>query len=486
MWLWILLILCLNKLGIDLSGGEEHYLSFAKQWINPDWIPNSFVYSEYAGSRLIFQCLVGNILQVASFEWTTLICRFLNFALFAHALSLLFKLFRFNHLTVWLGLQLYLIITQSFFSSAWMLISFEPKTIAYALCIYGIYYYLGRRYILGFIFLGIAAYFHILVGCWLALYLCIHTFLFRKEFKIAVKSGLIFSVIIAPLVYYFLQGMSSEMLATELGISANQIYAYYRLPHHIGIFKTIPYFQETHFVGVISMICSMLTLLLIGPHLKDTFNTITEISLIIGSIVLSYIFVAFIDHTYCSNSGNFLLKSYPFRGNVWIKFFFLLILSSLIMGLASRMVHNKFAARIIIIVLLASTMIQCINNIKRSLRQSGSEERKNMLIYIRNEFPPSMVFSTIGLDEKDRYSLGRLLEREPFVEFKFVPAGTSKIYEWYRRCRLFDHWQSESFLESLSAENVGIIIADKKLNFESLDFVKSFGKYFVYRNTKSR
>lgn len=40
--LLIFVVLICNNLAFPLSGGEEQYLQYAKQWFQPEWIPGSF------------------------------------------------------------------------------------------------------------------------------------------------------------------------------------------------------------------------------------------------------------------------------------------------------------------------------------------------------------------------------------------------------------------------------------------------------------
>ncbi len=487
-WMWIFSILCLNKLGFDLSGGEEQYLSYAKQFMDPEWIKNSFVYSEYAGSRIVFQLIVGFVLKWLSFEWTTFLFRLLNFLLYAHGFSLLFKKIGLSNLHIWFILQLYLVITQSFFSSAWMLNSFEPKTIAYAFSIYALYYYLDDKRLNCFLLLSVAGYFHILVTVWLAIYLLIHYLWSQRELLKSIKYGALFILLVTPLLYYIglgiLQVPAEELVSGKM-VSANHIYAYYRLPHHLGLFKSIEYFQEVHLSGVCWMYVMMISLLLVQDRVNPTLSKMTNLSFIIATIISIFLIIAFIDHSICEDSGGFLLKSYPFRGNVWIKLFVVIILSKTGLELLKFGNRSKRFMILFLVICSATTTLETINNIKGSIRSINQPDLLLFSQYIHENTGTDSRFITYGFSEKERIPLGRILNREPYVEFKFVPAGTEKLYEWYRRCKIFDQFQIGGDTEILSPDNIEYIFSRAIRNFKNYQLETSMGNYYVYKQNPS-
>lgn len=92
--LTIFLVLCINFLLLPISGGENQYLSFAKQFMDPTWIPNSFSLTEFPGTRLIFQYVFGYPLQFLEFDLCTMLFRIFNFALVSVPLAKIFKHFK--------------------------------------------------------------------------------------------------------------------------------------------------------------------------------------------------------------------------------------------------------------------------------------------------------------------------------------------------------------------------------------------------------
>ncbi len=90
--IFLFLIICFNFLGFHISGGQEQYYAFAKQFVDPNWVKGSFSCSEASGTRIVFEWITGNMLKILSFEMTAFIQGIVVFAFFAIALSRLSKL----------------------------------------------------------------------------------------------------------------------------------------------------------------------------------------------------------------------------------------------------------------------------------------------------------------------------------------------------------------------------------------------------------
>ncbi len=107
--LLIFAVLCLNFLSLTLSSNEEAYLPLAKQFMDPDWIPHSFAFTEWPGNRLIFQFISGFALKYLTFEQVAFWGRLLVFLIIAFPVGGLFKRLQIGNLAALLLFQLYLI-----------------------------------------------------------------------------------------------------------------------------------------------------------------------------------------------------------------------------------------------------------------------------------------------------------------------------------------------------------------------------------------
>ena len=129
--LLIFSILCLNKLGFQLTGGEEEYLAFSKQYMNPAWIQDSFSMTEYAGTRIVFQLIFGSILYFFDFEFVVFFGRIINFLLISVPLAFIFNHLKFKWIHTLIIIQLFVMSSQNFFGGEWMIGGLEPKSFAY-------------------------------------------------------------------------------------------------------------------------------------------------------------------------------------------------------------------------------------------------------------------------------------------------------------------------------------------------------------------
>src|SRR5512133_349504 len=102
----LVFILCMaNFFGMTLEGGEEQYFAFAKQYMNPEWMPNSFTLNHPAGGNLPFQVFAGFLLRFMSFEAVAAIGRAVSFLLLAFPLALIFRKLRITNLEALFMLQ---------------------------------------------------------------------------------------------------------------------------------------------------------------------------------------------------------------------------------------------------------------------------------------------------------------------------------------------------------------------------------------------
>ncbi len=203
-YLGILALLVINFLAFSLAGGEEQYLGFTAQWSDPNWIVNSFSFTEFAGTRLVFQWITAPFVSFFGIETAAYVLRFLNFAAIALPISLLFKRMNYSWLVSLVALQCFFILGQSFFGGEWIIKTYEPKSIAYIFVFFAIYYFSIEDYIKCSIHLVLATYFHFLVGGWVLILLGI-ILLTRKEWIPSVKALSIYILLLSPFIIYLFQ-----------------------------------------------------------------------------------------------------------------------------------------------------------------------------------------------------------------------------------------------------------------------------------------
>jgi len=478
--LLVFAVIVLNKLGIDVSGGEEQYLAFAKQFTNPDWIPGTFTYTEFPGSRLVFQWMVGPIMQVLSFEVATLVFRTLNFALIAVPIGLILKRLNVSILLSFLFIQVFVLSIQNFVGGEWIIKSFEPKSIAYAFVFFGIYALIQKRYMGITVYMALATYFHVLVGGWVMLLIGVHLLLDRKVLE-GVKVGLLYLLLLAPFIWYLFTGYLMDETVSKYAL--DNIYCYYRLPNHLGIWRTTEYFMKGNFSGGLIVLGIVLSAIWWFKKVNESFRPLAQIMLLAFGINLIYIGIAAMDHFMFENSGGFGLKYYPFRTNAIGTFAILiLVIGAFERRVLSRFPHPRFRQGILFLSLFL-LLIQAVNNVNRSREYLARNPAfAEVVQYVNLETPRDASFLILEptSHKKEYISFGRMAERENFCVPKFVSAEREKLSEWYRRDRVYRKlWaEPEHIVAYRVRNNITHVISERRL--PDLRLLKSVEGYHVY------
>ena len=429
----ITLLLIFNFALLPISGGESHYLSFAKQFANPEWIPGSFSLTEFPGTRLIFQYLVGSVLNILDFESTAMLFRILNFVLIAIPLALIFSKLRLRTFEWMIMFQLFIMSGQSLFAKEWIFGTFEPKTLSYAFVMFSIYYWLIDRKYLMLIFLAIAFYFHVLVGGWILLLFMILE-IYKGNILKYIKPGFAFTLLVSPFFVYLISGYFGNN-TFETDVNTNYAYVYYRLPHHLGLVKSWPFFFEYHFTGILLTLICFLIIFRFRPLQRGTRKDLSSLILIAFSINLVFVFVAIIDSIWLERSGGLLLKYYPFRLNSIGLFFIYLLITMYFSEKNWFAKKDKIIAPslIVLTIILASTRVAYAQN--KEKEYNSDQDYFELTAYIKSQTSSESIFAMV--EPPDQFFLphafSRLTNRESFVVNKFVPGEKQKLAEWYKR-----------------------------------------------------
>ncbi len=427
-WLVIFIPLVMMFATTHLSGNEEQYLQLAKQYMNPNWIIHSQNLTEVAGTRILYQLILGSILQFFSFETTVLIFRLVFIIGFTIVLDKIYQTLSLDNFQIFFHITLFtIILDQSFFGGSWMFIGVEPKSFSYLAILFSFYYLLNDKYIPALALLVIATYFHILVGGYSFFYLMATLFLFKKDAPYSLRqlvlAGGIYTIFIIPFVMY-LKSTSLNTGIVDSTVSPSWIYTYFRSPHHTAIAKSTSYFIEHHFNGVITaMLALVVSIVLYRLSKRKNVQLIHRFVIVSFLGTLCLIPIAFID-----KNGDFL-KFYLYRINSLSTFFFALLVPIWIYALAKREYLKFIKPTIIVIgafVLIRPTLT---NVIKTATANSSKASLIEMCEYIKsNTKPESLIFSF-----PNDHSITRRTQRSLFSVKKFIPAQLDKLPEWYNR-----------------------------------------------------
>ncbi len=491
--IFVLFILaCVNFLGVRLDGGEEQYLAFAKQYMNHSWMPHSFTLNHPPGGNLVFQVIAGFMLRYLTFEQTAFIGRLICFLMLVIPLGLIITRLQINNLTAVFIIQAFFFPHQSIWMGEWVFKGFEEKTVAYIFVYWAVYFLLTDKFRLSIIFSAAGTYFHFLVGGWTALFMVIYFMAYKRNIIQALFMGVLYLMLISPLFIHLYKSYIINNPSVINNIRISEIYAYYRLKHHIGAFGNISYFIRNHSGGMlISALCFMACLFWFGRYSDAWIKKLNLLNIIIFSQQFIFVMLAFFDR------HAVLMKTYPFRTSTLSSLLFLLELTLAVQyyGLPlllrflpayksirkDTLLYNiNFGMSFVFIILFAVETAQSVLSYNK-YGDGLSAELLSVINYAAKETPREAVF--IFPDSDYPYSFMRRSGRERFVVEKFVPTHNIKIYEWYDRLKCKKRIKEDiSVIDSVkNIYRIDYLITDSVYNYHSLEKVQQYGKYRLYK-----
>jgi hypothetical protein len=478
--LFIFLILCLNLLSFVPGNNEETYFAIAKQYMDPTWIPGSFTFTEWVGTRFLFQNIAGLALKFISFEQLTFWGRMINFACYAFPLALIFKELNIRNLGIFCILQLYIrnIGSQNFFGMEWIFGGFEGKTIAYIFVFYGVYSLLKGKYEWGAFFAALASYFHILVGGWFFVLVFIYAFVSSYNIKRLFYTGIVYVVIVSPFVFYLVQYLDNSDTIIN-GVDIDWVYSFFRNPHHTAPMHRIGAMHKVLPRVVFSFIILLFCIFYFRKYANEYIHKLNNIVI----ITLCMVFVGLII-TYVDVNGR-ILKYYLFRiAGIGMFSCYLMIFLFLREKLDGK--FNPVNTRVICFLLVGVfALFQIGKNFSRNIFPKENKELVELTTFFTTNTNPDDIY--LFLDE-DELSFSRRTQRDAFVIFKFDPGGGEKIYEWYTREQMRRELRKNlSYIEKIKEDyRLDYLITRESVNDKHLKPVFNNHKYYLYEVTSSK
>ncbi len=471
----IFLVLCINCLSYVPFSNEEQYLLYARQHFNPDWMPNSFMANEFPGNRLLYEWLFGWMVHWFGFETTIFVGRLLNFALLAIPLAGLFRLLNFSNTDIFILLQAYLMSSQNFYAGEWIFKGMEAKTFAYIFVFWALLAFLKNRYYQAIGLTVLATWFHILIGGWFAI-CCFLVLLIKKvAWKDLIKMGLLFAIPLLPLLYYLSKNLLIETPDEVAGVNLDHIYVYFRNRHHIGLFYDFGYFFKKHAFGVSLAILAVLFFFK-KKYAEATVSTLKTMMLVMLSIGFVFLGISLMDKLFFNLSGGFLLKSYPWRMQGLAFLICFMLLWNWVKNSNPDIINLPKITSFLILICLLFGFNKLRKNISGMLNYQNHHAYNEALDFLKahtKEGATVMVLNHAedlesGLGYRDEFSLDliRRTERDNFVVYKFVPGGTLKLYEWYKRLLLVNEIRKNpnAFSELTRDYQIDYVLTEKGYN----------------------
>lgn len=429
-WLFLVIILSFNFLSFGVLPNEEHYLALAKQFMDPNWLPNSFLLNEWAGERLFYQYLAGFLLNFLSFPAAAMIGKIIIIVAISYPLSILFRNINLNNLEVLIVLQLFFFGNQDFFAGEFIIGTFEPKALGYVFVFFSLIWFLRERLILSVLFAVIATYFHFLVGGWFLLFLNIYRIVYQFKLREWLILNILYFVLVAPFIIYLYQGVS-HIPSEQDGLSYNYLITAFRNPWHTII-------DSTQVVGIVSMICALLlSLLFIQKHTEGWALKLTRLNVLIMAVVLFFVVVSFFDKQY------FFIKFFPYRPASLSLFLFVITLAVSVKNVLKADSIFLNSSYLVFMAFLVPVLFNTALEQYYSISKSKNANLPLTYEYIRTHTDRDDTFLFLGYTDpmsvksKIEASFTRHTNRDLLVLFKFAKYD-EHIYEWYQRLKFYE------------------------------------------------
>ena len=417
-----------NFLTFIPDGNEENYLQLSKQFINPHWIEHSFSLTEFAGTRLLYQYICGFLLQYISFELLTFLGKFGIIIWYAATLARLFKKIQLTPIFSLFLLQGLFFFKQSAFGGENIFLGFEPKHFAYCFILCALNTFLGKKYLPATLFVVVASWFHILVGAWFFVAYILYLLVTKEVvFKYIVLYCFVYGMLLLPFALFLANEIILHSTGLVHAVSADWIYSVFRNPHHTAIFSSLDYFYDNHAIGVLwSMIIGICTLIIFPKYVPVELKRINTFVAVISCLLFLNVCISFFDR------GGHFVKYYPFRlASVQLFLFYVLLMTFIKEYFSKQQLIGSVA---FVITVLFFTLYSALNVFKMVRFVShGNSAFYEMTAYIKAHTANDAVIYYSEKAENFTLSFTREAQRDRFIIYKFVPAGTNKIYDWYER-----------------------------------------------------
>ena len=476
----IFVLLSMVYVRFEVDGNTEHYFQMAKQFIDPIWMPNSWVLNEVGDARGIYEYLAGWLLTFITFEqlafWGTL----LMCLLFSFPLGKLYHLVAFSNIDIILHLFSLCFFYPFFIAGEWILIGFEAKQFAYIFVFYSFFYFLKSAYLKSVLLGVLATYMHVLAGGWYMFYLLLYLLIFGViPFKTKALYATIYALLVLPFAWYLAQKMLLQAPVEGAVVHPDWIYTYYRHPHHTALFVSKAYFMKVHFPGLIKHFLALGTCWVCYSYFKNAyFHTINKFTILSLLGVLLFVLVAWFD------SGGHFVKFYPFRISAFSYFLFGLLGIYLLRGISTFFQTHFYLNGIILLVTFywwASAFMLNLQ-INKAHFFDGPTAFEQATAFIRNNTPEKAVILYLDKSRDGDNSFIRKSLRDRLVSFKFIPTAGERLVQWYDRnlekeriVKDLDH-----LLETQKKYRLDYLLIHKKIERPYLKLLYENEGYFLY------
>ncbi|MCB8999149.1 MAG: hypothetical protein H6540_03645 [Bacteroidales bacterium] len=490
----IVVVISLFYISFHPYFNEEIYFGFSKAYMDPQWIPGSTLFTDFAGTRLLFQVIFGWIMKFISFEQMAFFGRLLGYILMAFPLAAIVKELKMNNIVLVFWLTIFFIPQQNFYAGEWIFGGFETKTIAYVFVLWSIFFTFRKEYLKAIIFASVSIYWHMLVGGWYTLYLFIYLLIVLKLQRKFILYWIVGGIIVLPFVAYIYFGLVSGNENIIHGVNIGYLYAYVRNPHHVGILRDWDYFYHYH-AGKVAMavIAYLIAIFVYRKKIPAKYKWMNTFLIIILSQNLLFLIVALFD------KNGFVAKFYPWRGSTLAMLFFqlttIIMLRYVWLPKFISCLRGKFtslrSAKIYIVQMAAFLLISIVvlgftveGRIEKArINEPGWTAVDKAALALKEASKPGDMFMLLGEESLYNVALSRKAERDIYYLYRCIPSQSPVIYDWYCRGQEQEKVNADiNYLEESGLDKkIDFIVSTKDLNAPFLGKFYDSDGYRIYR-----
>ncbi|NHN36687.1 hypothetical protein G8764_05210 [Pseudomaricurvus alcaniphilus] len=419
----LLILVSFLCLPIVWNGNEEQYFQLALRRVAPEGFGPYDAAFDTSKARLVFETILGLIIQLTGYEVAHQIARVINIIALALGLTVFFSALKFSVFKVIAVIVLFDLAGQEFFAGEWIFDTVESKTFAYAAVFAALGFGLRQRWVPAVVFAAIATYMHFLVGGFgcVVLILLANRYVGRWQLDLRLLLG--YSALILPLlVLLFIEqyGGSASVRFSDIA----DIYAE-RVSHHVVPFASLYAFSKW-LPGIIFTASVGLFMLLTRDWAQD--KALHDSVL----ILLAYLFLALVvaffdrhDHTFA--------KFYLFRPSSLI--LLLAIIAALAMFFYRSDGNSLPLLKVTLFVIILNYLgVELLEKIKIIRSEEVSANSLAIIDAVDQYVPPGeVVLIEPEYAHTESYSLHRRLARPTLVAWKFLPTYPEDVLEWHQR-----------------------------------------------------
>ena len=467
------LFLSLQFVNAVPTANEENYFTLAKQFYQPDWMPQVWQFTEFPGTRLLYQYISGFFLSFMSFEAFAFTARLISIPLLLWPLLKIFRLLGLNFISQLLVLLIYIFLGQSFFAGGWIFGGFEAKTFAYVFVLASLYQLLVGKVNYAFAFAALGTLFHVLVGGWFTVAMGVFLVVSRYPFKKMLLKGLIWLVITSPLLIYLIIGIWDSGLSQEEKQLADFTYTHIRAPHHTAIFYSWPTFLKIHAPKVLFFLVTVGGLFFVRLNAKG-WDKVRLLYLSFGVMIIINLIVGYFD-----NVGSFT-KYYPYRMTTIALLLFSMIFTFSVGKYSPRVKYTFWIKLLGVLILLPNSIKVASANFNATV--SGDDDVYSYCKEISEKDEVFLFTLKDDLGDPD-ITFMRRTGRSRYFVYKFMPGEPKQILDWAERYeQALKMRENPSQLAKLAKDvDIDYVVSKEALVSQDLTFLKEINGRFIYR-----